>query len=317
MSSHILITPRSFGSTSDVPLRVLRDAGCTVHWLERPDAGPIIESMMAAALQGMDGVIVGTEPLTAPVIERATSLRAIAKYGVGMDNIAVEVARARGIAVGWSPDSNGNAVAELTLGLIFALARRIVPAANMVRAGTFEKEIGIELRGRTLGVIGLGRIGHRVARGAAGLGMRVIAYDPLITSYQEADVELTGLRDVCAHADIISLHVPLTPETERLIGADELALMKPGVLLINTARGGIVDERALHDALQHRRLGGAALDCFEMEPPGDNPLLRLENVIGTPHMGAHTEEGIAAMGRMAAENVVAALRQEPLPYPYP
>jgi len=316
VSDRVLVTPRSFATTSEEPMRVLDSSGCEVLRLERHRSGQVTEEMMITALRNIDGIIVGVEPLSAAVIECAIALRVISKYGVGMDNIGVEAARARGIALGWTPEANSNAVAELTLGLIFALARHIPRAANVVRAGEFPRMTGIELRGRTLGLIGLGRIGRRVAHGAAGLGMRVIAYDPYLARPPEDDVELVGLQDLCAKADFVSLHLPLTTETAGMIGAETLSWMKPGALLINTTRGGVVDEDALYQTLKAGHLGGAAIDCFAHEPPISSPLLELENVIGTPHMGSHTDEAIARMGLMAAENVVAGLRGEPLPFPY-
>ncbi|HZY45397.1 MAG TPA: phosphoglycerate dehydrogenase [Anaerolineae bacterium] len=315
MGKCVLVTPRSFAALSDEPLRLLHAAGCEVIQLDRPADGCVTEDVMCAAIKGMDAVIVGLEPLSVRVLEAAHKLRVISKYGVGLDNIAVAAARARGIAIGWTPDANSNAVAELTLGLMFALARRIPAASAQTRVGDFSKVVGVELRGRTLGIIGLGRIGQRVALGAIGLGLRVIAYD--IRSGLATDpIEPVDLDTLYAQADIISLHIPLTTETAGLIDAAALSKMKRGALLINTARGGLIDEAALYPALQSGQLSGAAIDSFAHEPPIDHPLLTLNNFIGTPHIASHTTEAIACMGRIAAENVIAGLCGEPLPYPY-
>lgn len=315
MSSCVLITPRSFAAASDEPLRLLRAAGCEVVQLAHPLGGHVTEAIMAAAVQDVVAVIVGIEPLSTKVIEAAVKLRVISKYGVGLDNIAVEAARARGIPIGWTPDANSNAVAELTLGLMLALARRIPLAANRLRSGDFSKVVGVELQGKILGIIGLGRIGQRVARGAIGLGLRVIAYD-VRAGIVVDPVEPVELDTLYAQADIISLHVPLTAETAGMVNAAALSKMKHSALLINTARGGLIDESALYDALRSGRLGGAAVDSFGHEPPIDQPLLTLDNFIGTPHIASHTTEAITCMGRMAAENVIAGLRGRPLPYPY-
>ena len=317
MSGRVLITPRSFASTTDEPLGLLRGAGCEVVYLERPADGRLSEAFMGAAVRDVEAVIVGVEPLGAAVIAQSARLRVISKYGVGMDNIDVEAARARGVVVGWTPDANGNAVAELTLGLMFALARRIPLAMNAVRGGQFPRLSGIELRGRTLGVIGLGRIGRRVAKAASAIGMRVIACDPHREPGAAEGVELAEFETLLARSDVVSLHLPLTAESAGLIGEQALSRMRAGALLINTARGGLVDEEALYRALRAGHLGGAAIDCFAHEPPGAGPLLELDTLIATPHMASHTDEAITEMSRMAAENVVAGLRGEPLPYPYP
>lgn len=314
MSKSVLITPRSFAVPSDEPLRLLHAAGCNVIQFDRPADGRVTEDNMCVAIKDMEAVIVGIEPLSSGVLEAANKLRVISKYGVGLDNIAVEAARARGIAIGWTPDANSNAVAELTLGLMFALARRIPIASNGTRVGDFSRVVGVELRGRTLGIIGLGRIGQRVARAAIGLGLHVIAYD--IRSGIAADpIEPVDLNTLYAQADVVSLHVPLTAQTAGMIDAAALSNMKRGALLINTARGGLINEAALYDALRSEQLGGAAIDSFAHEPPVDHPLLRLDNFIGTPHIASHTTEAIACMGRMAAENAIAGLRGETLPYP--
>jgi D-3-phosphoglycerate dehydrogenase len=316
MEIPVLVTPRSFAASSPEPIHMLEEAGFQVRRLERPADGLITTTLMIEAAKDVQAIIIGIEPLNQMVLEHAPDLRLISKYGVGMDNIDIEVARSRGIALGWTPGANTNAVAELTLGLMFALARRIPQADQALHAGRFERVRGMELQGRVLGLVGLGRIGRRVAKAAACFDMRVLAYDPFLTESPLAEVDLVDLRQLYEQADVISLHLPLNERTKHMIDEQALMSMKSGALLINTARGGIVDEIALYEALRSGSLGGAAIDCFSQEPATDSPLLELEQVIGTPHIASHTQEASEIMSRMAAENVIAGLQGKPLPYPY-
>jgi len=316
METRVLATPRSFAATSPKPIHMLEEAGCQVLRLERPADETITTEVMIRAIEGVQAIIIGIEPLNLAVLEHAPDLRIISKYGVGMDNIDIEAARSRGIALGWTPGANSNAVAEMTLGLMFALARRIPQTDRAMHDGRFERVRGIELQDRVLGVIGLGRIGRRVAKAASCLGMRVIAYDPYLMESPLAEIALVDQDQLLQEADVISLHLPLTEQTQHMIDAQALRAMKPDALLINTARGGIVDEEALYNALQAGELGGAAIDCFSHEPAYDSPLLKLKQVIGTPHTASHTQEASDAMGLMAVENVIAVLQGKPMPYPY-
>ena len=316
MNWRVLATPRSFALTSLEPIHMLEEAGCQVLRLERPLDGIVTSEIMAEAVQGMQGIIIGIEPLNRAVLEQAPDLCVISKYGVGMDNIDIEAARSRDILLGWTPGANSNAVAELTLGLMLALARRIPQADQSLHAGRFERVRGMELRGKVLGVIGLGRIGRLVAKAAICLGLQVLAYDPFIGQLPFPEVNLVDLTLLYQRSDVISLHLPLNEQTRHMIDAQALHRMKPGALLINTARGGIVDEQALYEAIRSGKLGGAAIDCFSQEPASESPLLKLKQVIGTPHIASHTQEASEAMGRMAAENVIAGLQGNPLPYPF-
>jgi D-3-phosphoglycerate dehydrogenase len=233
--------------------------------------------------------------VTSEVIEHAGALRVIGRAGVGVDNIDLEAATRRGIVVMNSPLGNSVTTAEHALSMLMALARHI-PAANAaVKAGRWErgKFTGVEVSNKTLGVIGLGNIGRIVAERAQGLRMKVIGYDPILTAEAAAriGVELVGLEQLYRRADFITVHAPLTNDTRGLVGAAAFALMKPGVRIINCARGGIVDEQALCEALRAGKVAGAALDVFvEEPPPRDHPLLRFDNVIATPHLGAATDE---------------------------
>ena len=315
MTFRVLVTSRSFGSTSEVPLQILARAGCQI--IKLPAGAKMDEASLIGAAGEVEGWIAGTEPITARVIQASPHLKVIAKHGVGVDNIDLAVARDRGIVVTNTPGANTEAVAELTIGLMLALARRIVRADRHLRAGSWKPIAGVELAGKTLGLIGLGRIARVVVRRLAGFEMNVIAYDPVRDEdfARQWRVRYCPLDDALRQADFVSLHAPRTDATHGLIGATQLALMKPTAFLINTARGELVDEPALIDALAAGRIAGAGLDVFACEPPGDSLLLTLENVTVTPHIGAHTADAITVMSSMAAESLVAALEGRPVPYP--
>ncbi|MBI3324538.1 MAG: phosphoglycerate dehydrogenase [Candidatus Omnitrophica bacterium] len=250
---------------------------------------------LAAAIKPYEGVIVrSSSKITAEVIERADRLKVIGRAGVGLDNVDLEAATRRGIIVMNVPGGNTISAAEHTMSLILASARRIPQADSHVRSGKWEraKFVGVELLGKTLGIVGLGKIGAEVAKRAQSFGMRVIAHDPFLTEERahQIDVQVMGLPQLLAAADFVTVHIPLSAQTKHLIGAKELGMMKRSAYLINCARGGIVDEAALAEAITAGRLAGAGLDVFEAEPPGESPLFKLPQVVLTPHLGASTEE---------------------------
>jgi D-3-phosphoglycerate dehydrogenase len=260
-------------------------------------------------LANCEGLIVRSETkVTADVLAGAPLLRVIGRAGVGVDNIDVPAATARGIIVMNAPDGNTITTAEHTIALLVALARNVAQANSSVKAARWERKrfVGSELRGKTLGIVGLGRIGRAVAQRAAALGMSIVAYDPFIGAEQSHDVEIqiATLDEVLARADFLTVHTPLTNETHGLIDSDAFAKMKTGARVINCARGGLVDERALYDAISAGKISGAALDVFEQEPPPpDHPLLLLEQVIVTPHLGASTAEAQQAVAVTVAEQM--------------
>jgi D-3-phosphoglycerate dehydrogenase len=261
------------------------------------------------AIADVDGLVIrsGTK-VTGDVIARAERLRVIGRAGIGVDNVDVAAATARGIAVLNTPEGNNITTAEHAIALMVALARHIPQATASMKAGAWEKTkfTGLELFNRTLGIIGIGNIGRIVALRAQGLGMRVVAFDPHIAPDVAAklDVELLPLDDVLARADILTVHVPKTKETTGLLGAEAFAKMKPGVLIVNAARGGIVNEAALLEALESGKVGGAALDVFEKEPVDPkSPLVAHEKVICTPHLGASTEQAQVNVAIAIAEQV--------------
>jgi len=240
-----------------------------------------------------------------PLLDKATRLKVIIRGGVGLDNIDAEYARQKGIKVLNTPRANSAAVAELVLGLMFALARHITVADATMKAGRWEKKAleGSEIAGKTLGLIGFGRIGQLLAQKALALGMEVLAYDPYVAITMEG-VRAASIEEILQQADYLSLHVPVTPETKNMIGAAQLALMKPTACLINAARGGVVDEAALYEALVNKQIAGAALDVFTEEPPKSEALLKLialPNVVATPHLGASTLEALARVGGEVAD----------------
>ncbi len=266
---------------------------------------------------GYDALIVRSSTrVTAELIEAGHRLKAIGRAGVGVDNIDVPKATEKGIIVVNVPEANTVSAAELTLAMLVSLARNIPGANYSVKQGAWARErfLGIELNQKTLGIIGLGHVGSEVGRRARPLGMQVLACDPHISAEHAAKigVELVELPALLQQADFVSLHVPLMPATRRLIGAEQLSLMKPEAMLINCARGGIVDEAALYRALVEKKIAGAALDVFEEEPPAGSPLLQLDNVIATPHLGALTREAQAHVALQVAEQVLKALSGEPV-----
>lgn len=275
------------------------------------------EDQAAVRLAGADGLFVRIGYLREGLIARLSRLKVITLHGVGVDQVDVRAAAARGIIVTNVPGANAQAVAELTVALMLAVLRRVCLADARVRRGDWAgaRFLGEELEGKTLGLVGLGNIGRRVASLGQAFGMRLLAYDPHVASVPDG-VELAGLEDLISRADVISLHVPQTPDTEGLINAERLRLAKPTAVLINTARGPLVDETALADALREGRLAGAGLDVHAQEPPDpSNPLLRLENVVLTPHIGSSTKGALRNIARRAGEDMARVLRGEPPLHP--
>ena len=251
--------------------------------------------------------------VTAPIIEAGTRLRVIGRAGVGLDNIDTEAAAKRGVQVINSPLSASVAVAEHTLGMMLALARFIPQSDASLKRGEWAKSkyLGVELNGKTLGLVGIGRIGSIVATRAIAFGMRVLAFDPYVTveRAQQLGVTLSGsLDEVLAQSDFVSIHTPLIPETRGMIGAAQIGKMKRNARMVFCARGGVVDENALLDALNQNVIAGAALDVFENEPPGENPLLKHPRVVVTPHLGAMTEEAQTKAAMDIAEQTLKILQ---------
>jgi D-3-phosphoglycerate dehydrogenase / 2-oxoglutarate reductase len=268
---------------------------------------------LAERIGAYDGIVIrSATKLTAELIERATSLKAVGRAGVGVDNVDVAAATKRGIVVANAPESNVVTAAEHTMALLLALARNVPQAYASLIAGKWDrsKYSGVELYEKTLGILGFGRIGQLVAQRARGFGMRVVAFDPFVSAerYRELGVEKAdSVDDLYAQADFITIHLPKTPETEGFINAEAIAKMRDGVRILNVARGGLIDDAALEDALDSGKVAGAALDVFAKEPMTEHPLFGYPNVVVTPHLGASTAEATDRAGYQSAEQVVAAL----------
>ena len=272
------------------------------------------------AIAPYDALIVrSATQVDAAVLDRAENLKIVGRAGIGLDNVDVEAATRQGVLVVNAPQSNVLSAAEHTMALLLAQARNIPQAHQALVGGAWEREQwqGVELHGKTLGIVGLGRVGTLVAQRASAFGMRLIAFDPYVSPAraQQMGVEMfENVVDVCRRADFISVHLPKTPETVGIIGAAELAEMKPGARIVNTARGGLIDEMALARALEEGRLGGAAVDVFEGEPVTEHALFGLRNVVVTPHLGASTAEAQDKAGLTIAEQILLAARGEFVPY---
>lgn len=254
-------------------------------------------------------VVRSATKVTADILKAGKKLKVVGRAGVGLDNVDVPTAEELGIRVYNTPGANAISVAELTIGLLIALMRHIPRGTNGLKEGKWEKKKlkGHEIYGKTLGLIGFGAIGRETAKRAMAFGMKIVVFDPYVKS-TELDVELVkSLDDVLVKADVVSLHIPLTPRTLHIIGEKEIEKMKDGAVIINAARGGVVDEQALYDALIAGKLAGAALDVFEVEPPVDElrrKLLGLPNVVATPHVGASTYEGQERVGIEMAKKLI-------------
>lgn len=266
-------------------------------------------------IQEYDGLVVRSRTkVTAEVLERAERLKVISRAGVGVDNIDIPAATKKGVMVVNAPAGSTQSVAELTVALMLALARRIPAADGSLKGGRWEKSRlqGVELCGKTLGLVGCGRIGSKVADICLGLGMSVLAFDPYLRedTAAEKSIRLTSLDEVLEESDFVSIHAALTDETRHMIGKAAFQKMKRTAYLVNCARGPIVDEQSLVEALKEGQIAGAGLDVFEKEPPLGSPLLELENVVLTPHIGASTQEGQRRTGLLAVEQLFKGLGGE-------
>jgi D-3-phosphoglycerate dehydrogenase len=297
----ILVSTSSFNVRDNAALAALRDAGCEI--VTNPHGRRLTEDEAVALLQGdVIGMVAGTEPLTRRVLEAAPALKVISRCGIGLDNVDLQAATERGIDVYNTPDAPSAAVAELALGLMLGVLRKIAEADRNIRAGKWRPLMGGLLGQRTVGVIGYGRIGRRVAGLVRAFGARVLAHDARKLP-PETGVDFCGLDELLAAADVITLHLPSGPDTLHFIGRARIAKIKPGAVLVNTSRGDLVDEAALCEALAAGRLGGAGLDTFEREPYS-GPLCQLPQVVLTAHMGSYAEEARSVMEEEAARNLL-------------
>jgi D-3-phosphoglycerate dehydrogenase len=312
----VLVSSRSFGKVMPVGNTILTEGGFEVRHVnsqERPlDEGKMTEIV---AREAPDAVICGPEPITANVLEASKTLHTVMMHGVGVDHIDLATATRLGIFVANAPGANTAAVADLTIAAMLALLRHICQANQRTKAGGWERHLGHELGEMTVGVIGTGRIGAQVIRRLGGFGSPILAYDVIQDSQLVKAYRITyvSLEELLEESDIVTLHTPLIEETRKLIGRRELQRMKKSACLINTARGGLVDEDALYEHLKANQTAAAALDVFSAEPPRGNPLLDLENVLATPHVASYTAEATERLDRMCAETIVNIFSGKPSP----
>ena len=307
----VLVSARSFRKMQGEHWRVLQEAGYEIVTPEQDQ--PLKEAEMISIIGDVDAALVGNDAVTELVIAAAPRLKVISKHGVGVDNVDVPAATRAGVIVTNTPGANQVAVAEMAVALIMGLTRKLAYHDAVVKSGGWSRIIGTELAGKTVGLVGLGRIGKEVVLRLEGFQVKFLAYDIYQdnTFAAQHGVQFVELNQLLARSDFVTLHAVLTADTKSLIGEKELALMKPSAYLVNTARGGLIDEQALYRALSENRLAGAGLDVFADEPPTNSPLLQLgEKVLLAPHLGAQTTETVLRMGKMAAENIVQVLRGE-------
>lgn len=297
----ILIAPSSFGECGGEPLKLLTDAG--LSYAMNPLGRKLSEEELISLAANCKGTIAGVEIYSGRVLDQCPRLKCISRCGVGLDSVDLEEARARGIEVLITPDGPTDAVAELTVGLILTVLRRITLADSSVKGGAWNKYIGSLLRGKTIGVVGYGRIGQRVVQLLESFNTTFLVYDPAVQVGHMRNIRSVPLRQLLQESDIVTLHLSWDKRGPYLIGWEELDLMKKGSSLINLSRGGVVDEKALYHKLTSRHLYGAALDVFEQEPyTGD--LAKLDNVVLTPHMGSYAKEARLRMETEAVENLI-------------
>lgn len=304
MTEKILTTPRSYGRNMPELFEQLEAAGYEVV---RNSTGGILEKeQMKALIADCSGIIVGVDPLDAEVLSCAPRLRAIAKYGVGVDNIDLDYCKAHGIKVSRTVGANSEAVADYAMTLIMAVARKAVMIDRKCRGRDWSKISTRDVSGATLGLFGLGAIGKHVAKRARGFGMKVLAFDPYWPEEyaRENNIIRADAETIFREADFISLHLPLMESTRNFVGEKEIAMMKRDAVIINTARGGLIDEAALLKALKEGRIYGAGIDAFAQEPPEDPAWFELDNVVIGSHCAASTTGATRNMGRMATQNIL-------------
>ncbi|MDF2519936.1 MAG: Glyoxylate reductase [Clostridia bacterium] len=300
---------RSFAKCSQKPLEYLEDSGIEVIVKRNHDVNN--EEKVAELIGDADAVIVGSDKIGQIVFDACRNLKVISKHGVGLDSIDLENAKRRGIIVTNTPGANHESVADLTWLLIMTASRDFLGISEYVKRMDWHyPNMGNEVIGKTIGIIGYGRIGKSVAKRASGFDNRVLVFDPMVEKIEpinDLDIKKVSLDALLRESDIITLHAPLTEKTQLMINEQAISNVKQGAIIVNTSRGELIDEKALYNALLSGKIKAAALDVFTKEPPVGNPLLTLKNVIATPHIGTHTEESNIRMGMAAAENAVSAL----------
>jgi len=298
----IVVSTSSFGVFSTKPIDILKKANIKVELNNL--ARTLSEKEIIQFLEDKDGLIAGTEPLNENVLSKCSNLKVISRVGTGLDNVDMDFAKIRNIQVFNTPDGPTHAVAELTIGLILNLLRHIGNSDRNIRDGSWNKEIGSLLLNKSIGIVGFGRIGKRVAELLKIFNCKIFIYDPFIQSIDIDDMKhLRSLDELIKIVDIVTLHIPYSKENHHIINKDRLEIMKPGAFIVNAARGGLIDEDALFDVLKSEQIAGAALDTYENEPYRGN-LTQLKNVILTPHIGSYAKESRIDMEINAVLNLL-------------
>lgn len=310
----ILVTPRGYATYGEEAAKRLEALGYTMNI--NKTGKPLPRETFVEYAKEATGIIVGVDEVDGALLRECKNLKAVVKFGVGTDNIDLKVAEECGVKIGRCVGSNSNAVAELTIGMMFASAKYLVSSNVKVRDGGWDKPTGRELTGKTIGIIGFGNIGRQVARMAHGIGMQVKAYDvfdipqEVLDSY---DAKQCSVEDILKEADFISIHTPLTDETRNMISFEQFAMMKDTAIIVNAARGGIIDEKALYEALKNKVIYAAASDVFTSEPPAQTDwvqeLIHMDNFILTPHIGSRTVEAESNTVEMATNNLINLLKE--------
>ena len=311
----ILVTPTSLQpGKNKAMLNMLREFSEDLVF--NPTGRPLEAAELKELLKDCDGYIAGLDSITAEALSDCPKLKVISRYGAGYDRVDLKAAKEKGIVVTNTPGVNAEAVGELAMGLILAAARKIPHLDRSTRDGGWIRSTGMELLGKTIGILGLGAIGKVVARCAAGFGMKVMAYDPYINEAycKEHNIRSASFEEVMREANVISLHLPLLDSTRHMIDAKAFEMMQPGTILVNASRGGIIDEDAAYEALKSGKLGGLGLDAFEEEPPKGSKLFEFDNVVATPHTGAHTKEATDNMARVSIQNLMDVLSGKECPF---
>ncbi len=313
MSWRVLVTARAFWVSGQAAKEYLEAAGCEVVYT--PEAGPLKEEVLIERLQGFDAIIGSSDPYNARVFESCPQLKVVSRCGVGIDSVDVPAATEAGIIVTNTPGAMTDSVGDYTFALLLGITRRIHEGDALMRRGGWGEYPGVGVAGKTLGLVGCGQIGQAVAKRAGGFSMRILAYDPLVAERGVPEglppIEFTDLDTVLSESDFVSLHAPNLPETKNMFNRERFAKMKPSAYFINTARGALVDETALIEALENGIIAGAATDVYQQEPlPADSPLRNAPRCLLTPHNAFNSAEAAKAMSVQSAENTLIALQGE-------
>lgn len=304
----VITTPRSFASVNDEPIKLLEQNGCKV--IRLVGDSETIARDLKREIEDADAIIAGLDDYNESLLSRAKKLKVISRYGVGYDKVDLITVKKQNIIVTITPGANDDSVADLTMALMLSAARHVAFSDRSLRDKKEKRPIGMNMWNKTLGVVGTGRIGKGVVKRAKGFDVDVLGYDPYPDEAfaKEYDLKYTDLETLLKESDFITIHTPLNQQTSNLISTSEFKLMKEHTVIVNTARGGIIDEDALYKALENGDIGAAAMDAMIFEPPYKSPLLTLDNFTATSHLGATTYDSIQEMSMMAAQNVIDVLK---------